>query len=143
MADKGKRIIFTDACAPLAQPQIATEAVLPGSIVKNVAGGYAQDDTASTAFKGQLLIADYDFLAAGNVDEPHTVGDTIVARTLPKDKRANVMTATGQNITVINTGMASNGDGTLKIAGASDVVVAYADELVNTTEAQLVRVRGA
>lgn len=147
MALKGKRLIFADACSPKAQELPATTAtILPGNVLENVAGGYALSDDASTVFGKPLLIADYNFLAAGDVDTAYADGDVVYARTLPKDDFANVRVAASQNITLLNTGLARNGDGTLKIGATdgTDAIVAYADEIINTGgAAALVRVRGA
>lgn len=141
-----KNIIFTDAHAPCAQELAATEAgILPGSLVKTVANGYAKSDVAATVFGNKFLVADYAFLSAGDVSDDYAVGDNVVARELTQDKGANVLVAGSQNITVLNTPLSSNGDGTLKIAATdgTEQILAYADEVINVTTAQLVRVRGA
>jgi len=141
-----KNIIFTDAHAPFAQELVATEAgILPGSLVKTVATGYAKSDVAATVFGNKFLVADYAFLSAGDVSDAYAVGDNVVARELKQDKGANVLVAGSQNITVLNTPLSSNGDGTLKIAATdgTEQILAYADEVINVTTAQLVRVRGA
>lgn len=147
MALKGKRLIFADACSPKAQELPATTAtILPGMLVSNVTGGYAPSADAATVFGKPMLVADYNFLAAGNVDAAFALEQNVVARTLPKDDFANVRVAAGQNITALNTGLSSNGDGTLKIAltNGTESILAYADEIINTgATAALVRVRGA
>ena len=57
---------------------------------------------------------------------------------------ANMLIAASQNLTKIGVPLTSNGDGYLKIANpATEVVVAYSDEIVNVTSAALARVRGA
>lgn len=146
MATKGKRLIFCDEYAPKAQEGIALDAgILPGSLVDFGATGINQNADAATVFGQQMLVADYDFLAAGDVDTAWTQNETMVARHLKSDRRANVLVATGQNITAVGTPLSSNGDGALKIAltDGTEKILAYSDEIVNTTAATLVRVRGA
>ena len=144
MATKGKRIIFTDATQLLAQEAAALQAdILPGMSVTQSATGYSKNSNASTVAGIPFMVADYDGLEASTVDDAWTISETMVARRLTPDKRANVVVATAQALTR-DTPLASNGDGTLKIGTpATDFIVAYADEIVTTTAAQLVRVRGA
>ena len=148
MATKGKRLIFCDEYSPKAQEGIALDAgILPGSLVDFSATGINQNGDAATVFGQQMLIADYDFTASGDgdVDTAWTQNESMVARQLPTDCCANVLVATGQNITSVGTPLSSNGDGTLKIAltDGTEKTLAYSDEIINTTAATLVRVRGA
>lgn len=147
MAIKGKRLIFCDAYSPKAQEGIALDAgILPGSLVDFAATGINQYTDAATVFGGQVLIADYDINAAGDVDTAWTQNESMVSRALPTDCRANVLVADGNNITSVGTALSSNGDGTLKIAATdgTEKVLAYSDEIINVSGADaLVRVRGA
>lgn len=147
MANKGKRLIFCDEYAPKAQEGIALDAgILPGSLVDFAATGFNQNADAATVFGNQLLIADYAINGAGDVDTAWTQNDSMVARALPTDCRANVLVAAGNNILAVGTPLSSNGDGTLKIAltNGTEKIVAYSDEIINVAgAAALVRVRGA
>lgn len=147
MATKGKRLIFCDAYSPKAQEGIALDAgILPGSLVDFAATGVSQYDSAATVFGGQVLIADYDINAAGDVDTAWTQSESMVARALPTDCRANVLVNAGNNITSVGVALSSNGDGALKIAATdgTEKVLAYSDEIINVAGADaLVRVRGA
>jgi len=147
MATKGKRLIFTDAYSPCAQEGNALDAdILPGMLVKQAATGINKSTEAATVFGSQFLIADYDMLAAGYVDDAWTLNENMIARQLPRDMRANVRVATGQNITAVGIGLSSNGDGSLKIAATdgTEEIKCVSDEIINVTVANtLVRVRGA
>lgn len=147
MANKGKRLIFCDEYAPKAQEGIALDAgILPGSLVDFAANGFNQNADAATVFGNQLLIADYAINSAGDVDTAWTQNESMVARALPADCRANVLVAAGNNILAVGTALSSNGDGTLKIAltNGTEKIIAYSDEIINVTgAAALVRVRGA
>lgn len=147
MAEKGKRLIFSDGCTLPAQEGNALVAgILPGSLVVHNATGTTQYTQAATVFGNSVMVADYDILHAGTVDDAWTDGEVIIARALPKDKKANVRVTTGQNITRRGMPLSSNGDGSLKIAltDGTEQIIAYSDEIINVTAADtLVRVRGA
>lgn len=147
MATKGKRLIFCDDYAPKAQEGIALDAgILPGSLVDFAATGLNQNADAATVFGNQLLFADYDINGAGDVDTAWTQNESMVARALPTDCRANVLVAAGNNITAVGVALASAGGGTLAIAATdgTEKIIAYSDEIINVTgAAALVRVRGA
>lgn len=146
MALKGKRMIFADSCVGKVQERAANEAgILPGSLVKDAATGFDQSTDAAAVFGAPTLIADYNFLQAGSVDDAYALGDQVYARVLGKDEYANVLVASGQNITALNTPLTRNGDGSLKIAATdgSEAILCYANEIINTgASAQLVSVRG-
>lgn len=146
MADKGKRLIFSDGCTLPAQEGNATAAgLLPGSLIVHASTGFAQYAAAATVFGAEILIADYDMLHAKTVDDAWTDGGAMIARQLPKGNKANVRMAIA-NITTRGLALSSNGDGTLKLAATdgSEQIIAYTDEIINVTVAgTLVRVRGA
>lgn len=146
MAIKGKRTIFTDAYSPAAQEGNALQAdILPGMLVKHAATGFNKSAEAATVFGSQFIIADYDMLQAGTVDDAWTISENMIARQVPRDCRANVLVAAGQNILAVGTPLSSNGDGTLKIAATdgTEEIKCVADEIINVTTSELVRVRGA
>lgn len=146
MATDGKRTIFQDQEQLHAIEGEALGDIRPGALVAQAAGGLDESAQAATVFGAQPLFADYNFLQAGDVDTDWPEGSWVVARQLPSNKIANVLVAAGQNITARGTALASNGDGTLKIAetDGTEQVLCYADEIINTgASATLVRVRGA
>lgn len=145
MAAAGKRNIFNDACNLEALEGPALEAdILPGMLVSQSATGFSKRASAGTVFGYQPVFADYDMAKAGTVDDAWTINENMVARPLNANESANAIVATGQAITAPRTGLASNGDGTLKIAATdgTELIVAYSDEIITTTAATLVRVRG-
>lgn len=146
MATNGKRKIFTDATVPFAHEAEATAAVRPGSLVEQSSTGVAESNDASTVFGKQALFADYNTLAAGDVDTSYASGETVIFRKLPADCTANVLVAASTNITAKGIGLASNGAGVLKIAATTgaDKIIAYSDEIINTgASITLVKVKGA
>lgn len=139
MAGTGKNLIFS-ADASVVRPVVeeakvaSGETILPGHIVLKSSGEYINHDSAGNG--GKLYVADLNYLEQKNVDEALTVGDTVQAFSPRPGEEYNVMVAASQDITAVDTGLTSNGDGTLKIAtvtGATpDVVLFYADEVINT-----------
>ena len=147
MADKGKRLIFSGCdTLPATEGIAATGTILPGMSVVQTATTIALNTNADTVFGYPHLFADYAMLSAGTVDDAWAVGSTVIARELTQGKCANVLVADGNNITARGVALASNGDGTLKIAATdgTDYILAYSDEIINVSGADaLVRVKGA
>jgi hypothetical protein len=149
MAERGKRTIFTDSCPAKTQEAIALEAdILPGMLVEiaNVGGtiGFRKSTQAATVFGAQLLVADYDFIQAGTVDDAWTEDQTMIARQVRPDDYVNVRVNTGNNITLRGTGLSSNTGGEFKIAvtDGTEQIKLIADEVINVTADGLVRARG-
>lgn len=146
MATKGKRLIFSGAMTLPATEAIAlTATIKPGFSVTHTALGLTNNVSASTVFGYPNLFADYDILAAGNVDTALTINETMIARELCQGATANLVVATGNNITKRGVALTSNGAGKLKIAAVNgdDYILAYSDEIINVTSDALVRVKGA
>lgn len=148
----GKNVIYLapvgQTCPAQEESAIATgETVLPGyAVIRDANGDFIAHNAAGDG--GDWFIADLDSIGQGAVSTALTVGDTAQAFVPVPGEYYNVVVAASQNITAVGTALSSNGDGTFKIAtttGATpDVVLAYADEVVNTGgTAQLVRVRVA
>lgn len=136
---KNKTLIWRGNAAdanrqPLLIEGICTSAgVLPGTLVKVVATGLATSDVAATVNGTKLLLANRDVMRQKNIDEAWTQNDSMQAVELRSGEFAVARVAAGQNITARRTPLASNGDGTLKIATpATDYIVAYSDEIINT-----------
>jgi hypothetical protein len=139
MAGTGKNVIFS-ADASVVRPVVeeaiiaSGETVLPGHILLKSAGEFISHDAEGNG--GKIYIADINYLEQKNVDDALTVGDTVQAFSPRPGEEYNVVVAASQNITALDVGLSSNGDGTLKIAvvtGATpDVVLFYSDEVINT-----------
>ena len=145
MATRGKRQIFTDSDMIYAIEAKAESAnILPGMSVVQSATGVDADNQADTV-SAPLMVADYDFLKAGDVDTAWPDDSQVVFRMLTPNMRANVRVSSGNNITRRGLGLARDGSATaghLKIAQTGDEVVAISDEIINVTANGLVRVRG-
>lgn len=145
MAVAGKRNIFNDMHQPEAVEGVALQAdILPGMLVTQTATGFNKNANAATVFGYQPLFADKDLVKMGSVDDVLTQNENMVARPLKANESANALVATGQTINAPRMGLTSNGDGSLKIAATdgTEYIVAYSDEIITTTAATLVRVRG-
>lgn len=151
MAGTGKNVIFS-ADAQVVRPVVeeakvaSGQTILPGHVVVKSSGEFANHSSEGNG--GKIYIADLNYLEQKNVDEELTVGDTVYAFSPRPGEEYNVVVAAGNDITAADTALASNGDGTLKIAtvtGATpDVVLFYSDEVINTgASAGLVRCKVA
>lgn len=146
MATKGKRLIFSGGMTLAATEAIAlTATIKPGFSVTHTALGLTDNVNASTVFGYPHLFADYDMLAAGDVDTALPISETMIARELCQGATANLVVAAGNNITKRGVALTSNGAGKLKIAATTgaDFILAYSDEIINATADTLVRVKGA
>lgn len=149
MADKGKRTIWVGPAdgSAFAHPQTvegkALGVVRPGALVAQAATGIDEAATASTVFGVLPLFANKDEMGTSlSVDTDWTSGENMVAIQGRSGDFLNVLVATSQTISKSGMGLASAGDGTLKLAATdgTDEILAYSDEIVTTTAAQLVRV---
>lgn len=145
MAVKGKRLIFSGGMTLCATEGVAATADLPGTAVTHTATTLTTNVSASTVFGAPKLFCDYDMLAAKTVDDAWTVGGTMIARELIQGATANLLVASGNNITKRGVPLTVNGAGLLKIAATTgaDYIYAYSDEIINATANTLVRVKGA
>jgi len=134
-------------CHALRVEGLAVDAVLPGSLVKQITGGLTTSDKAATAFDSQVIVAEeYGSHVAQGVDDAYTIGDVCLGANLRSGEFANVRVATGNNIAVKGTALSSNGDGQFKIAltNGTEQILMYADEVVNVTaDNTLVKARKA
>ena len=145
MATKGKRLIFSgEMFLPATEGKAAT-ADLPGTAVSHTATTLTTNVSASTVFGAPKLFCDYDMLAAKTVGDAWTVGGNMIARELAQGDKANLLVASGNNITKRGVALTVNGAGLLKIAATdgTDYVYAYSDEIINAASNTLVRVKGA
>lgn len=121
---------------PLLIEGIATEAgILPGTLLKVVATGLATSDIVSTSNASKFILANRDVMRQKNMDEAWVQNDSMQGVEFRSGEFGVARVAAGQNITARRTPLASNGDGTLKIAAGADVVLCFADEIINTAAA--------
>lgn len=153
MSTIGKRTIYAGPAGsgkPLNIEGVALEAVAPGTVVEQTATGIQANAAAATVFGQELIVADKDQQRSKSVDDAWTIGENMVAIKVRSGERLNALVATGQAISTKGTPLSLNGAGLLKIAvtpasvgTTSEQVLAFADEIITTTETTLVRVRVA
>ena len=126
---------------------LAVDAFVPGTLLKQTASGLATSDIADSAFNSECIVAkEISESEGGTISTAYTIGDTAKGVVVRSGEFANVRVAASQNITSAGVALASNGDGTLKIAATdgTDQVLFYSDEIVNTgASVALVTVRKA
>lgn len=151
MSTIGKRTIYVGPAddanhKPLNVEGEALAAILPGTVVEQVATGLQANANAATVFGQELLVADKDQMLTKSVDDAWTINENMVAIKLRSGEFANVLVADGNNITSRGTPLSLNGSGLLKIAltDGTEQVLCYSDEIINVSGANaLVRVRVA
>ena len=126
-------------CKPNLQEGIALDAMLPGTLIERVATGFQTSTNAGTDFSSECLVANRDVMRQKNMDEAWVLNDSMQAVSFRSGEFGVIRVAAGQNITARGTPLASNGDGTAKIAtipatvgATSEQVLFYAEEIINT-----------
>ena len=141
-----KNVIYAGPAGKCAQKveALAGEAgLLPGMLLVKSSGEFIKHATAGQG--GTVFCANVDFCKQTGVSDAYTDGDTVQAFNPVTGEYYNMLVATSQNITAVDTPLTSNGAGLLRIAlttGAEEVLF-YADEIVNTAATTSVRVRVA
>lgn len=153
MSTKGKRLIYVGPAdgsnhKPLNVEGVAIDAMLPGTIVENVAGGLQTNATAATVAGQEMLVADKDQMRSKSVDDAWTINENMVAIKARSGEFLNVIVAAGNDITSRGVPLSLDGSGKLKIAVnpatvgvTSEQNMAYSDEIINAVADTLVRVR--
>lgn len=128
---------------PVQVEAIAAAELTPGYLVFKNAGEFAVHATDGGGAGVRLYAVDLNTLLQGGTTDTWASGDTTVAFEPRPGERYNMVVAASQNITAVDTALASNGDGTLRIAVVgTDDVICYADEVINTgASAALVNVK--
>ncbi len=149
MSTLGKRVIYVGPAdgsshKPLNIEGVATEAILPGTIVDFAAAnaGFEASDAAATVFGELFMVADKDQQRSRSVDTAWTINENMVAIQPRSGEFINALVVTGQAL-VKGTALTRVAPGLLTIAATDGTVdiVAYSDEIVTTTASQLVCVR--
>jgi hypothetical protein len=127
---------------PQVRELIADVAILPGRLMVITAGKWA---LAAATTVGKVWIAQDNYLQLKGVDTAWDDESTVIGMELQTDCLYAARIANGVNITAIGTALTPGATGTLAIAAASDLVVAYAEEVYNNNSGseQLIRVRPA
>jgi len=128
---------------PVQVEGIASAALTPGHLVFKGSGEYSVHATDGGGAGVRLYVVDKNTLLQQSVSETWASGDTALAYEPRPGERYNMVVAASQDITAVDTALASNGDGTLRIAVVgTDDVICYADEIINTgASAALVNVK--
>jgi anaerobic selenocysteine-containing dehydrogenase len=71
---------------------------------------------------------EYDLTGRG-ITQNYAIGDQVMYHVLPEGSRVNALIVANTNI-ALNAKLSSNGDGTLKVAAATDFVVAIARQAI-------------
>lgn len=127
---------------PQVRELICDVALLPGRLVVITGGQWA---LAGATTVGKVWIVQDNYLQLKSVDTEWTDEETAIGMELLPDMLYAGRIANGVNITAIGTALTPGATGTLAIAAASDLVVAYAEEVYNNNSGseQLIRIRPA
>ncbi len=125
---------------PQVNELLASAALLPGRLVVIASGKWA---LAAATTVGKVWIVQDNYLQLKGVDDTWAINDTAIAMELFQKNLYAGRIANGVNITAIGTPLTPGATGTLAIAGLSDLVVAYSEEVYNnnTGSEQLLKIR--
>ena len=121
-------------CQPLLPEGIALDAMAPGTLLSQVATGLQTSVVAATVFTNRPLFANRDVMRQKNMDAAWVINESMQGVMFRSGESGCVRVALGMNITSRGVGLASNGDGTLKIAATNDTeqILCWSDEIINT-----------
>ena len=123
---------------PIQDEGVAAAALTPGSLLFKISGQFTPHATDGAGAGVKLYLCDLNTLLQGDTSKTFASGDTAIAFEPRPAERYNALIASGQNITALDTPLASNGDGTLRIGVVgTDDIICYADEVKNFTSAGL------
>lgn len=132
-----------DKAKPQVREALANDGnIKPGNLIVLTSGKFTR---AAATTIGKIWIAQDNYLAMEGVDTAYAADDTVMGIEPQDEEFYAVRIANGVNITAVGTALTPGANGTLAIAGLSDLVVAYADEIYNNNSGseQLIRVRPA
>jgi len=111
----------------------AAAELTPGQLLFKSSGEFTQHATDGAGAGVKLYICDRDSTFQGSVNDTIASGITALAFEPRPGERYNALVAASQNITAVDTPLASNGDGSLRIGVVgTDDIICYADEIINT-----------
>lgn len=118
---------------PVQTEAIAAAALTPGMLLFKSSGQFALYNTDGAGAGVKLYVCDLNFLRQGGVADTYASGDTAVAFEPRPGERYNVLVNSGQNITAVDTPLAADGAGLLRIGVVgTDDIICWADEVINT-----------
>lgn len=127
---------------PQVKELLAAAALKPGRLAVITSGKFA---LAAATTVGKVWLIQDNYLAMKSVDTDWAVDNTAIGIEMEDDCLYAARISTGVNITAVGTPLTPGATGTLAIAGVSDLVVAYSDEVYNNNSGseQLIRIRPA
>lgn len=127
---------------PIQDEALAAASTLPGTLLFKNAGAFTAFNTDGAGAGVNLYVADLNFLQQGSTTDAWAAGDTLVAFEPQKGERYNMLVATGQTITAVDTPLAADGAGLLRIGVVgTDDIICYADQVITTSATTLVAVK--
>lgn len=148
----GKRTIYVGPAddadhKPLCIEGVCTESgVYPGSVMDFAAtsGGLELMDDLATVFGKPLMVANVDEMRQKCVDEAWIVDENMVAIYPRSGEFVNVLVVTAQALvrgTAMTRSSATPGALVIAATDGTEQVLCHSDEIVTTTDTQLVRMR--
>jgi len=126
---------------PQVTEAIAGATITPGCLMVLSAGKFA---LAAATTVGKVWLAQENYLAQKTVDQTYTTDvDMVMGLEMQDDCLYAARIANGVNITAKGVALTPAANGTLAVAAASDLIVAYSDEVFNNTTGAtaLIRIR--
>ena len=118
---------------PTQDEAIAAAELTPGMLLFKSSGEFALFNTDGGGAGVKLYVCDLNTLLQGGVTDTFASGDTAVAFEPKPGERYNMQVNSGQNITALDTPLAADGAGLLRIGVVgTDDIICWADEVINT-----------
>lgn len=116
--------------------------IKPGNLIVLSSGKFTR---AAATTIGKVWIAQDNYLACEGVDTGYAQDDTVIGLELLDAQFFAGRIANGVNISAVGTALTPGANGTLAIAGLSDLIIGYSEEIYNNTSGaeQLIRFRPA
>jgi hypothetical protein len=115
---------------------LASVAAYPGMLLKkDSAGKFLPHATAGATGlnPSDRCFANFDGLRGKTIVDQYAIGDLVFGVYVQPGDRVNALLVNGGTAVVIGSPLTSNGDGTLKLATGTDIVVAKANEAVDNS----------
>lgn len=122
---------------PLLKEALVTDAaIVPGYLVVPTATGVRPHNTEGVAVPFKVATEGISGLHGGTLDTSHAVGVVVQYATCNHGDEVYALLHAGENASAINTMLASEGNGRLRVVAGDDVAIARALEVVNATSAE-------
>lgn len=127
---------------PVQTEALTAASTLPGTLLFKNAGVFTAFNTDGAGAGVELYVADLNTLKQGGVSDAWAAGDTAVAFEPRKGERYNMLVATGQTISAVDTPLAADGAGLLRVGVVgTDDIICYSDQIITTSATTLVAVK--